>query len=648
MARSTVPQLEAALTAALRPYITHASAGSSASSNVSAGGAGGATVPLSAVLRVSARTLPAHGYPALAPRDALQTAHALLSLDALAAAGSGSDSGSGAGAAAAVAAAGESADEGALSLAGVPGRVTGRATEGAVLAATAAAAAPALPSLAALSTPVPVADAVAAVAEVAAALAATAAAVAAVALEAREAHSAAARRLRAAAPALHASMDLPLVALDPNETGVVSADELVLLLGGVEGLALRPAEARAVLARLPRDCSSSGSSGAGSSDGSSSAGVLYQHLQLHYESILLAALAEAELERARNDVGGYLLEVMRARKRADVSGHGSGSAGGSAASESSSGEAAGGAGEKMRADRVAAALVDDAARVRLSALQVYAFLAAAGYLDRGFADGAGVGAGSATSGSNGDSNGAASGAGDDAGAALLAAIAANANNSGASAGSGGSAVPFVDIVSFSRIVSLVVYRLFEDETAAATQSASIAAAVPQLAAFLQTGSGAAGPGSDGGASADAGDSAAGAGLGALGALATLTLSNGSAGGSGSGSGAVVELSGDQLSELSRLMRLKFVEFDADDDDRLSGSEFAALVADSAVCLSAAQIAELCAAADTNQDGFVDWAELMAFAQTTLLPLAGAQRASDLAAAATAAATAAITSQTKAQ
>lgn len=67
----------------------------------------------------------------------------------------------------------------------------------------------------------------------------------------------------------------------------------------------------------------------------------------------------------------------------------------------------------------------------------------------------------------------------------------------------------------------------------------------------------------------------------------------------------------------QMIRIKFVEHDADDDNRLNSTEFAQCLSDFPIALSSEQIAQLRSVADADKDGFVSWPEFSLFASTTL-------------------------------
>lgn len=151
----------------------------------------------------------------------------------------------------------------------------------------------------------------------------------------------------------------------------------------------------------------------------------------------------------------------------------------------------------------------------------------------------------------------------------------------------------MDISRFSRLASLVVYKVYE-HVLASSGIASPAAQGAGAGAGVGAGAGAGKAGSSGGSTIDMLEKAV----------------------SGISVAAVGASKEPAEARYQRLIRDKFIEHDADDDNRLSPAEFATLLSDFPVGLSNDQIAQLRAAADADKDGFVDWPEFSVFASTT--------------------------------
>ncbi len=363
-------------------------------------------------------------------------------------------------------------------------------------------------------------------------------------------------RLRST-PSIHAAMDAPLLALDPSETGKISPDVFIRFLGTL-GLNLVDSEIKTVLSFAPKS----------TPDGF----VLYQVFQARYESILRDALKEQDLDASRNDVGLYLLDLFRARKPLLQP---SPIPGSSAVLETLSVEAVG------------YVLAHDASRVRLTPIQIYGILRAAGYL-----------------GDNSNSNSSNSNS--------------SSNNNGSVANEGNNAI---DIVRFSRLTSLVVYKLYEQAIAksgianpansAMSTMESVASINNALAALNVNGTSA--------SSSSTGSSSAGVGASSASSSQSLDSTSPALG------GAMAK----GMRAFENVMREKFFEFDVDDDGRLDSDEFSRLMADTSICLSQTQVQELRTIADTDKDGYVSYAEFIRFCHTTLIRLAAANAGKDL-------------------
>jgi len=403
-------------------------------------------------------------------------------------------------------------------------------------------------------------------------------------------------RLRAAArvkacPSLHKAMDEALCKLDTGATGRIPHDAFIRFLGGLE-LGLVSSEIRNIYELAPRVPSVN----------DPHPEVLYQVFQMCYQQVIQEALKNRELESTRNDVGIYLLDLMTARHSAYASAVASAISSGTlppehmallsnavpSANQGSLERASHtGAGAPVKGSMVPFAptagvaafseprpslppswardvLVKDATRVRLSQLQVYALFRGVGRKVQ-YVPASANGTGSL-------------GVGNQDQPKLSSAITDYLSGQ----------VP-LDIAGFTRLASIVIYSIYEDALA----KSGLAGAV-----------------------------VSGLGLNQVPAASTPHAASQATPGSGAPSvrvpdGTSTAKVGETKEE--RELRKKFVEFDADDDDRLDAEEFSrCLSAEPELRLSAEQIALLRDAADLNRDGYVDWPEFLYFG-TNILP-----------------------------
>lgn len=160
-----------------------------------------------------------------------------------------------------------------------------------------------------------------------------------------------------ASPTVHTAMDRPLLALDAHEVGKISPDAFIRFLGSLD-LGLVESEIRAILELAPKS----------QPDGF----ILHVDFQSRYEQILHDALADQDLAKSRNQVGQYLLDVLRSRL----------------ADQGQVINIRGVVREVLPVDAVGYILAHDATRIRLSPLQIYGMLRGAGFFE---ADRVGVG-----------------------------------------------------------------------------------------------------------------------------------------------------------------------------------------------------------------------------------------------------------------